>query len=104
MARKLDGEGNGGTTKRDYAVSVGANGTPNVLRDAMLAGGQASSNPTFESGSEPTGVLLAMIWSAAETLIARGEAKLLASGKGGGVAILLPNANYDKERGLVERG
>ena len=55
----------------------------------------------FRNGEEPTGLLLALIWSPTETLMKRGEAKLYRS-KNGTLYIALANTSYEPGRGIVK--
>jgi hypothetical protein len=58
--------------------------------------------PTImKNGEEPDTILLAMIWSAVETLQKRGKARLLVGKKTGSVAIILANTTYSESDGLV---
>jgi len=54
---------------------------------------------SLSSGEEPTELLLAVAWSAIETLAKRGNAKIYV-GKNA-VAVFLHNVRLDEQRGLV---
>ena len=99
LARKRDGGASGAWTKTGLGESVGENEKPRELPADMLASEAQSFSGTPTNGNEPKGVLLAMAWTAIETLLARNEARIFAGN--GLVAVIFGDTDFSKTDGLV---
>lgn len=99
LAMTRGGVVNGVWTNTVSAVSVGESESPPDTPADMLASEAQSSSGTYENGNEPKSVLLAMAWTAIETLLARNEAKIFVGN--GSVAVFFHRTDLSKVDGLV---
>lgn len=101
LAMKVVGAESGAKTRGGFVGSVGESGHRNEPPADMLASAPPNSKSTFESGSEPSSVLLAMAWTAIETLLAREQARLFVGN--GEVAVIFANTSYSETEGLLAK-